>query len=200
MLVPLALYGLTQKTGYLSPELAMGWQIGNYVDEFFAGLGDVRVAAARHNDAVFALSYLSREHGFPGQVTVPETARPWDFLFYHAITGTVLKFILIRKYLELSQDLRALESNLATDRPDVVQRYQAGLDLLIKDILSQPPESFCQIHQIRCRPLLHTSESRGRITCSRCGRPTAVSNSWDVEGELCCRACSGMEQAWFMYH
>jgi len=91
--------------GHLSPDLAIGWQIGKYVHEFFDGLQEVRIAADAEGDAAFALSYLSREHGCYGQVTVTETPRPWDFLFYHVVTGTALHFTLIRKHIELSQGL-----------------------------------------------------------------------------------------------
>ena len=97
MLVPLELHCLTLQKGYLSPELAIGWQIGKYVEEFFDGLEEVGIAAARDDDAVLALSYLTRQHGHPGQVIVPEAARPWDFLFYHLTTGTRLGFTLIRQ-------------------------------------------------------------------------------------------------------
>lgn len=55
MLVPMELHNLTLKRGYLSPELAIGWRIGKYVEEFFDGLEDVGIAAARDDDAILAL-------------------------------------------------------------------------------------------------------------------------------------------------
>jgi formylmethanofuran dehydrogenase subunit E len=200
MLVPIELYSLTQRMGHLSPDLAIGWQIGKYVHEFFDGLQEVRIAAAAEGDAVFALSYLAREHGCYGQVTMTETPRPWDFLFYHAITGTALHFTLIRKHIELSQGLRSLESHLAMDKPAVVEIYRTGLDLLVESILKRPVDSFCKIRQIRCRPLPRTAENNSTIRCCRCGKLSFVQNAWDIEGQICCQACSGLEPAWFMYH
>ena len=200
MLVPMELYGLTQRMGYLSPDLAIGWQVGKYVHEFFDGLQGVRIAAASEGDAAFALAYLSREHGCYGQVTVTETPRPWDFLFYHAMTGTVLHFTLIRKHVELSQGLRSLEPHLAMGKPAVVEIYHTGLDLLVESILKRPVSSFCQIRQIRCRPLSQTPGNNGVIRCRRCGKSASARNAWDIEGQICCQSCSGLEPAWFMYH
>jgi hypothetical protein len=200
MLVPMELYGLTQRRGYLSPELAVGWQVGRYVHEFFDGLREVRMAASVESDAVFALSYLSREHGCLGQVTVSEAMRPWDFLFYHVMTGTVLHFILIRKHVELPEGLRALEPQLAMDRPAVVKVYQAGLDTLVASILERPADSFCMIRQFRCRPLRQGDGGMGNIQCCRCGKIAAVQDAWDIEGGICCEPCSGLEPGWFMYH
>ncbi len=199
MLVPIELYSLTQRKGYLSPDLAIGWQIGKYVEGFFDGLQEVRIAAAAEGDAAFALSYLSREHGYPGRITVPDTSRPWDFLFYHTITGTVLHFTLIRKYIELPQGLRALEPHLAMDKPAVVKIYRTGLDLLVESILKRSVDSFSMIRQIRCRAL-HAPGDNGTTRCCRCERPTSVHNAWDIEGQICCQACSGLEPDWFTYH
>jgi hypothetical protein len=200
MLVPMELYGLTQRSGYLSPELAVGWQIGRYVHDFFDGLQEVRIAASAGNDAVFALSYLSREHGCFGQITVSKSNRPWDFLFYHAMTGTVLQFILVRKYVELSQALRDLEPHLDMENLDIVAIYQAGVDELVKSILERQADSFCMIRQIRCRPLLHNADSMGNTHCCRCGKPIRIQKAWDIEGEICCQTCSGLEPGWFMFH
>ena len=200
MLVPIELYSLTLRTGYLSPDLAIGWQIGKYVEEFFDGLQKVRIAAATDDDAAFALSYLSREHDHPGRVTVPDTCRPWDFLFYHTITGTMLHFTLIRKYIKPPQGLRSLEPHLAMDKPAVVEMYRTGLDLLVASILKRPADSFSMIRRIRCRPLLHALKDSGMLRCCRCGMPTPVHNAWDIEGQICCQACSGLEPAWFTYH
>ena len=200
VLVPIELYSLTQRMGYLSPDLAVGWQIGKYVQEFFDGLQNVRIAAAAEGDAVSALSYLSRKHGCNGRITVPDTPRPWDFLFYHIITGTALNFTLIRKYIELPQGLRSLEPQLALDKPAVVEMYRTGLDLLVDSILKRPVDSFSMIRRIRCRPLQRAPEDNGIIRCRRCGKPASVHNVWDIDGRICCQACSGLEPTWFTYH
>jgi len=194
------LHNLTQRRGYLSPELAIGWQIGKYVEECFDGLEEVGIAAARDDDAVLALSHLTRQHGFSGQVIVPETAKSWDFLFYHLTTGTLLGFTLIRQRIRLPQEIRDLEPDLCVDNPAVVKKYRAGLDLLVKSILSEPVTSFCQIRQVRCRRLQSMGNSNQLTSCHRCGCPTPLNNAWDIEGDICCLSCSGLEPAWYTYH
>ncbi|WP_456386929.1 hypothetical protein [Desulfolithobacter sp.] len=44
MLVPMESQCLTLRKGYLTPELAIGWRIGKYVEEFFDGLEEVGIA------------------------------------------------------------------------------------------------------------------------------------------------------------
>ncbi len=200
MLVTMELYGLTQRVGQLTPELAMGWQIGKYVRECFDGLGEVRMAAAKDNDAVSALSYLATEHGYPGQVSVSDSMQPWDFLFYHLATGTVLKFILVRKRVELPQELRKLEPLLSVDAPNITRIYQEGVEQLVTGILQQPVENFCLIRQMRYRPLNQVCLGFGVIACHRCGKSVLVQNAWEIEGEISCQSCSGLEASWFQYH
>ena len=197
MLVPLELYNLTRKrTGYLSPDLAIGWKIGTYVKELFDGLQEVRMAVAVEDDAAFALSHLSRDDEHFDRITVPDTPRPWDFLFYHTITGTVLNFTLIRKHVELPENLRSLQSRLFEGRPEVVEKYRVGLDLLVSSILKREVDSFSIIRRIRCRRLLHAPRYSGSIRCFCCGIPVPVRNAWDIEGQMRCQACSGLELAW----
>jgi len=194
------LHSLTQKRGYLSPELVIGWQIGKYVTEFFDGLEEVGIAAVRADDAALALSQLTRQHGHPGQVIVPETARPWDFLFYHHTTGTQLGFTLIRHRIRLPQGIRDLEPDLSVDNPTAVKIYQDSLDLLVKSLLSQPVISFSQIRQIRCRRLLVNADGNQQTPCQRCGHLTSVHKLWDIEGDICCPSCSGLEPDWYTFH
>jgi len=194
------LHNLTLRRGYLSPELAIGWQIGKYVEECFDGLEEVGVAAVSDNDAVLALSHLTRQHGYPVQVIMPESARPWDFLFYHLPTGTQLGFTLIRQRTRLSQEIRDLEAEVCVDNPAVVKNYQAGIDLLIKAILSEPVTSFCQIRQARCRRLQAMEDFNQLTSCHRCGGLTPLHKAWDIEGDICCVSCSGLEPAWYTYH
>lgn len=200
MLVPLELQSLTQKRGYLSPELAIGWQIGKYVAEFFDGLDEVGIAATSDDDATLALSHLTRQHGHPGQIIVPETARPWDFLFYHLTTGTQLCFTLIQPRIQLPREIRDLEPDLCVDNPTVVKIYRTGLDLLVKSILSQPVTSFCLIRQVRCHRLQPKGKTNQQTACYRCGRPIPVQKAWDIEGDICCPSCSGLEPDWYTYH
>lgn len=199
MLVPIELYCLIQKKGYLSPDLAIGWQIGKYVEEFFDGLRDVKIAVAVEGDAALSLSYLSRGPGAAGKITVSEIFRPWDFLFYHTITGTVLNFTLIRKYIELPQDLRSLEPDLALDKAAALRKYRAGIDSLVVNILKRPADSFSVIREIRCRPLLRRHEDNSTILCYRCGKQVPVSQAFDIEGQICCQDCSTLEPEWLAY-
>jgi hypothetical protein len=184
----------------MSPELAIGWQVGKYVAEFFDGLEEVGIAAASDNDAVLALSHLTRKHSHSSQVIVPGTSRPWDFLFYHLTTGTLLDFTLIRQHTRLPGRIRNLESDLSADNPAVVEIYQAALDQLVKSILSWPVTSFCQVRQVRCRRLQATASSNQQTGCYHCGRPTPVNKAWDIEGAICCPSCSGLEPAWHICH
>ncbi len=198
MLVPIELYCLAQKKGYLSPDLAIGWQVGKYVEEFFDGLRDVKTAVAAEGDAALSLSYLSRGPEAAGQITVSKIFRPWDFLFYHTITGTVLNFTLIRKYVELPRDLRSLEPDLAMDNV-YLGKYRAGLDSLVVNILKRPADSFSVIREIRCRPLLRSPEDSGTILCYHCGKQVPIPQAFDIEGQICCQDCSTMEPEWFAY-
>lgn len=200
MLVPIELHSLTMRVGYLSPDLAIGWRIGKYVEVFFDGLEEVSIAARIDTDAVFALSHLTRQHGYPGRIIVPKAARPWDFLFYHAVTGTLLKFVLVRQQTRLPEEIEELEHHLSPDNPEVAGIYQAGLDLLVKSLLSRPLTSFCHLSQFRCRRLLAKADAGQLIRCRRCGLSTSVRQAWDIEGEVCCLSCSGLEPIWFTYH
>lgn len=196
MTVPIELLNLTRRIGHLSPYLAVGWKIGTYVAEYFDGLRDVRLAAAEEGDAACALSYLCHVHDCHEEVTVAGTPRPWDFLSYHPATGTVLQFVLVRKQVELSRYLKSLEPCLAGDKPDLVKIYRTGLDLQVEFILNSSLESFCMIHRRRYRSLHDAPPGIGAVFCRRCGNPTPIRESWEVEGQICCRTCSGLELSW----
>ncbi len=200
MIVPMDLYSLVQRKGYLSPEMAIGWKIGTYVAEYFDDLSDVGVAAVSDNDAVLALLHLIQGNGYPGRIVVPKSARPWDFLFYHLTTGTQLSFTLIRKRTELPQKIRELEAELCEHNHDELERYQASLDFLIKSILREPVTSFSLIRQSRCRRLHIQNEEGHLIHCHHCGSLIPPDRAWDVEGDICCLSCAGLEPVWGIYH
>lgn len=200
MLVPMELHSLVQRNGYLSPELAIGWQIGKYVSEFFDGLADVEIAAASANDATLALSHLTRQHGYPGHIIVPETARPWDFLFYHLSTGTMLGFTLIRPRIQLPRKIREMEATLSAEDIRGVKLYQAALDILVKSLFRNPVPNFTRIRQIRCRRLHINEQTEQQVLCQHCRQLTPAGKAWDVEGEICCPSCSGLEPDWYTFH
>ncbi len=85
------------------------------------------------------------------------------------------------------------------DQPAELETYRTGLDLLVADILKRPADSFSMIRQIRCRPLLYNPGDNGTIRCYRCGRPSFIHKVLDIERQICCQACSGLEPAWFKY-
>lgn len=200
MLVPMELHSLIQRKGYLSPELAIGWQIGKYVSGFFDGLAEVEIAAASDNDATMALSHLTRQHGYPGRIVVPETARTWDFLFYHLTTGTMMGFTLIRPRIQLPQKIRDLEATLSAENIIGIKLYQAALDVLVKSLFLNPVPNFTQIQQIRCRRLNIYEQTEQQILCQRCNQRIPACKAWDIEGEICCPSCSGLEPDWYTFH
>ncbi|MBU0681524.1 MAG: hypothetical protein KKD73_08890 [Proteobacteria bacterium] len=196
MLVPMELYNLTLKKGHLSPELTIGWRVGKYVEEFFAGLEDVSIAAARDDDAILALKYLRRQHSLDNQVTIADKATPWDFLFFHATTGTLLGFCLIRHRTQLPYTIRSLETDLVRDNQALTAIYQAALEQLVNALLDQPVTSYCQVRQVRCRRLQTGVASGQEIHCRSCGQPILHQRAWDIEGRICCPTCSGLVPAW----
>ncbi len=200
MLVPMDLYSLVQRKGYLSPEMAIGWKIGTYVEECFDDLSEVGVAAVSDDDATLALLHLIQRHGYPGQIVVPESARPWDFLFYHLTTGTQLSFTLIKKRIELPQEIRELEPELCAHNHEELERYQASLDFLVKSILREPVTSFSFIRQTRCRRLQTQNEEEQLVHCHHCGSLIPLGKAWDLEGDICCLSCAGLEPVWGIYH
>ncbi|WP_457574816.1 hypothetical protein [Desulfolithobacter sp.] len=191
------IHRLVQLRGYLSPELVIGWQVGKYAEEFFAGLEEVAIAAARDDDAVLALTHLGQHGNRAGQVLVANGPRPWDFLFYHPTTGTMLAFTLNRRRTCLPRAIRKLEAQLDQDHPAVVSLYQACLNLLIQTLLGGPIQSFCQIRQRRCRRLPPRPPSGRQLHCHSCGQPLGCTDGWDVEGEIRCCQCCGLEPDWY---
>jgi len=198
VIVPLEMSCLAMRKGYASPELVIGWRIGNYVREFFGGLDDVLVAVRRGSDAALALSLMTRSRGSCGAVAVVNDERPWDFLFYHSLTGTMLQFSLVPERTELSPDIRSLEPMLSRKNPRVMAVYHSAVEKLAKSMILEPVESFCSIREIRCRPFyVNENKSLSKLRCPRCGSLEAGSNLWDVDGVTCCLSCSGLENSWF---
>ncbi len=200
MIVPMNLYSLVQRKGYLSPEMAIGWKIGMYVEECFDDFSDVGVAAVSDNDTTMALAHLIQRRGYLGQIVVPQSARPWDYHFYHLITGTQLSFTLIWKRIELPQEIRELESELCEHNYEELERYQASLDFLVRTILCEPVTSFSFIRQSRCRRLQIHNEEGHLIHCHYCGSLIPLDKAWDVEGDICCMSCAGLEPVWGICH
>lgn len=196
MLVSIELYNLSLHRGYLSPLLAIGWRIGDYLRDFFNSLDEVRMAAAEESDAVLALSLLGRRDNRPARITIPDTPRPWDFLFYHPGTGTRLNFTLIRRHSSLPRWIQAMEWLVAEGHPSAMATYQADLDRLVQAVISEPMDLFCRIRQVRCRPLLTGDGPAVKVRCHRCGCPCPTTLAWDIEGEICCRDCCGLEPSW----
>lgn len=201
MIVPIDLLRLSIQKGYLSPELSLGWRIGSHVREFFDGLEDVRVAARSDTDAVLALSSMTRCGNFPGTVTMASKDKPWDFLFYHPITGTALLFNLVPDRTELPPDIRALESRISDQDSTIMAVYRGAVDTLVKRILCEPLANLCCIREIRLRRIQATDENRfSKLRCPWCGLSIAREDLWDVNGVSCCFSCSCLENSWFVCH
>lgn len=200
MLVPIDLHIMTQRRGYLSSDLALGWRIGKYIEEFFDTLGEVKIAATHDDDAAMALSYLARQQKYPEHVIVSKPPKAWDFLFYHITTGTLLSIALHKHLTTLSQTILDIQHALATEGSTAVERYRKNHNSVIKAILNQPITTFCHIRQIRCRRLLSRKDDNRQITCSHCGHLLPLHEAWDIEGDTCCFSCTTLEPAWFISH
>ncbi len=206
MIVPLELNLLAMRRGYLSPELAMGWRIGQYVTEFFSDLEQVRIAAKDEGDAALGLSMMYRKNLLSSPVTIARAPRPWDFLAYHYPTGTTLQIDTVRDLVELPAEIRKLEAlfeygEAKAARPDrssfAIRRYRIAVDDLIARLLSHPVEQYCQIRESRVRFLREaTNRKNDPLHCRFCNRAFHKNEMVDFEGVICCAPCSGIEPAW----
>lgn len=120
---------------------------------------------------------------------------PWDFLFYHPATTTLLSFPLIEKCIRLAGDPFPQEQD-----PRAILAYQERLDHLIASLLSDPLESFSFRNQQRCRMIGQEAHGRRLIRCQRCGEFISPGPAWEVEGEIRCLACTGLEPSWHNRH
>jgi formylmethanofuran dehydrogenase subunit E len=204
MLVPLELSIIANKCGYLSPELALGWCIGKYIDEFFNGLDDTRIAAKEEDDASLGLSMMCQKNRFPFPVTIARGCRPWDFLAYHYMTGTVLQFKTVAEYVELPEEIKRLTNWFADSDPvaasRAVNRYHAAMEELIRHILNNPVEKYCRIVELRFRLLgIHTGDFRQELQCRKCGHVFRKNKLLDSDGTICCAECAGFEPSWLTW-
>ncbi|MBU0967066.1 MAG: hypothetical protein KKA54_11885 [Proteobacteria bacterium] len=193
MLVPLELSALAARCGWLSPELAVGWRLARQAMDFFDGLDQVRIAATGYADTINALRALAR-YPKQGDVIIPSRPVPWDILFFHRITGTVLKVVLIRKHITLPRELRCIVDDLPHCSPESLCRYQEILDVLVHGIIRDDLERFCHITEIRCR-VLSSAAAQTPHSCPWCqsrNPPTL----FEQDGRICCPACSVLGQLW----
>ncbi|PIP43692.1 MAG: hypothetical protein COX17_05585 [Deltaproteobacteria bacterium CG23_combo_of_CG06-09_8_20_14_all_60_8] len=193
MLVPLELSALASRRGWLSPELAVGWRLARQAMDFFDGLEQVRIAATGSTDTINALRALAR-YPKQGSVVIPSRLMPWDVLFFHQITGTALKVVLIRKHIALPPELKRIENDLSHCSPELLRRYQEGLDARVHGIIRDDLERFSHITEIRCRVLAPDSSQQARC-CPWCQahNPSAL---LDQDGRICCPACSVLRSLW----
>lgn len=196
MLVPMDLAVLANRNSCLTPELALGWRIGQHVKEFFTDLDQVRIAVSGYPQLVPAMRKIAVCPA-PGVVTVPQAARPWDLFFFHQPTGTSLKVVVLRSPMLLSPRGRLLEKELARDSdPRLRALYQVELDGLIASILIGPVEDFCLLQTERCR-LLSRDVGKMPARCPWCWAQ-APKAMLEVEGRRCCPQCSGLEPEWWL--
>ncbi len=203
MLVPLELSLLAHQRGYLSPELALGWRIARHVREVFDGLEHVRIAARRNNDALMALSILSVKLGNPpADLSRSRTSKPWDFLFYHPLSGTVLRWVQNKQNTQLSNDIVALGDRLDCANDTVATiRYQRAVDALILQILNVSIDMLGLFYEHRCRKIkCDAPRGEDSLRCPQCGTVVFRRDLWEVDGWLGCLSCSLLEPAWFVCH
>lgn len=192
MLVPIELHNLTREKGYLSPELAIGWKVGQYAAEFFDGLENITVTVANNNDALIALHHQMGCQGQTQQsVTISDKNPPWDFLFNHGVTGTLLAISLIHLHTQLPLDICKLEPDLKEENYAVTGVYQAGVDRLISTLLSEPVATFARIRQIRYRRLPILPHGEHSLQCEDCNKPCQPGHAWEIEGIYLCSDCIG---------
>lgn len=196
MLVPIELQRIVLQRGYLSPEIALGWRLADYLRDFFGGLELLRVLVARDGDELLSLRVMgSWCHADPAEVAT--IGRGWDFLVYHPTTGTLLG--VTRAPDRLSREVRMLEPALARGDLGARLRYQRSVSELVGHLLDVPFEQLCRIDEHRVRRMAGRGGARAaqKIRCWRCGDPMRRSEIWDMDGVLCCLTCTGMSSKWF---
>jgi len=200
VIVPFELSILGTRRGYVSPELALGWRIGDHAREVFGGLDHVQMASRMQDDSAVALSEMVKRESVFGDFQVVSGARPWDVLCYHLSSGTVYAYCSVREETTLPwEDAEAAEC-LRADGTAFRNEYRQALDDLICKLLALELTDLCAIHEYRVRKMLAESLGRRQI-CRRCGRRLLPGDSlWDVEGVVCCPACCGLERSWLTFH
>lgn len=199
MLIPLELDILAKRCGNLSPGLALGWRIGGFIQEYFNDLEDARIAALTEGDASLALSMMCRKNRFPFPVTIATEKRPWDFLVYHYLTGTVLQFKTVPDYNVLHEkpywpedfadEAAALRAEHACVRAN---------DKLIIRILNNPVETYCRIVETRVLFLgREENKGPGQLRCCCCRSIFTRDKLLDSDGCVLCIPCAGLEPSWF---
>ncbi len=200
MLVPIELYRLVNRLGYLSPELALGWRLGGYFKEFFDGLEVVRLSARAHSETVLSLSTMLGWQRGDSVVVIGDGRPPWNFECYHPLTGTLLEVRPLVEQTTLPSDVEALVPDLSSD-PRAARAYAEAVDRLVERLLAEPVTSYCAVDEHRCRRSLGaSSKARGAprsARCRRCGAICATASLWVCEGVLCCIECAGLRPEWF---
>jgi len=165
----------------------------------FDGLDGVRVAARETGEAMMVLSMMLQGSA-AGEVTLVNKHRPWDFLCYHPQTGTTIEYVAIVSRTHLPASISALEPELCCGDTEIIERYKAAVDRLIRMLISEPIENLCCIHQRRLRRIASLPNVLAGRRCPLCGRMLLDGVLWDVEGVICCQSCCGLDESWFMCH
>lgn len=196
MIVPLELYGLSLRKGYLSPELVIGWRIGVSMREMFDGLADIRITVARDNDALLALSWLAQKNGQPRPIPLAGRRTAWDFLCYHPPTESLVKYVLIRRRSRPCEWMAGLAPLLGSE-PSLLREFcQQEVDKQICFLLEQPVNDFAVVRQSRYRPFPMIEGDRRKRPCHSCGRLLCKDQLWEIEGDISCSECLGVESSW----
>jgi len=204
MIVPIELSLVAMRKGYLSPQLTLGWRIGGYIEEFFDGLGQVRLAAGKQGDAALGLTVMCQRRNDALPITVALGARPWDVLAFHYLSGTALKFTAVHRLVDLPKEVRELEYRFEDRNTAIAQAavriYRAYLDQLVVRLLNLPVEKYCRIEESRVRIFSIGSNpiAESRV-CGLCCRSYPRNELVECDGVVCCVTCSGMEPSWLQW-
>ncbi len=188
MLVPFELSIIANRHGRLTPSLAIGWKIGNYLREFFNGLDQVRLAVGRNDDTHTALKHMRTESRFPLDLLPPDRGRPWDVLAYHPITGTVLEI----SFIVPEEDVPEADPDASYDTLALAM-FKTSLDHFVAGLISTPLDHYCNIIETR---VARSHAGRGTVSCRRCGKTVEGEDLWHINGLPCCQDCSGMPESW----
>ncbi len=200
MLVPLEVYVLVQKLGRLTPSLVMGWRIGQYLREMFAGLDGIRLAVSVDDDVYQGLRLAVTESGFPLDVLLGDSSKAWDVAAWHPATGTRMDFTI--SHQKIAMDARGAAVACEARRGDMLAKAVHGmaLDRQVVRLMKEPLETLCRIHEGSLLSSRYVEDLTEMLSCRRCGRKIFRKDVWRADGIPCCSTCAEVPDSWRMNH
>lgn len=225
MSVPLEVNVLALRCGCLSPGVILGWKIWEQAKVFFGDLENLAIAARGNSDAARALSQLSQARRNPFPINISEGERPWDFLLADlagrkalAVTLRGRLGILLGKTDQVAKGCSGtspifsqsvLNAYTDTDEADRIPDFAKGMLDDIRDeignhietLIEIPLEAIAETAEILFLPLETSPEYRGsKYHCRGCRTYNPKEECLEINGEVFCIACSGLEPSWFIRH